>query len=385
MKSWKLNESNFTILDRLKLCRFFLSSNNFWTMSSNVNKFEKEMAKFSGSKYALFVSSGSTANTILAYYLKDYYYKPTEKNVILFPSTTWVTSVSPFIREGFDVKFIDISLNNYAMDLDRLEDYLEENHQSVRCLFLTSLLGFNPDFNRLSEIKSKYEIEIMLDNCENTFSEYKMKNASSYFTSTTSTYFGHQLQSVEGGFIFTNSKEERDLFSMYRNHGMTRSIEDKEKYLNKDVDPRFDFYLLGNNSRNSDIHAFIGLLDLKRKQKYVSDRLKLFSFFKSKINCEKIKLPKSSKNSLDVPFCIPLIFNSQKDKDRVLSYCETNNIETRPVISGNLLRQTCFKKYGNPQDFINSEYIHQNGFYVGLHSKVKEKQIEKLTSVINNL
>jgi len=385
MNNWKLNENNFTFADRLKICSFFLSNNNFWTMSDKVSKFEGVMANFTNCKYSLFVSSGSTANSILAAYLKDEFYESNEKNIVVFPSTTWITSVSPFIREGFEPKFIDISLTNYAIDLDKLETYLNDNQKDVRCVFVTSLLGFNPDFERLKLIEEKYEVKIMVDNCENTFSQYNMRNASSYFTSTTSTYFGHQLQSVEGGFIFTNSKEEKDLFSMYRNHGMTRSIEDKEKYLNKDVDSRFDFYLLGNNSRNSDIHAFIGLLDLKRKQKYISDRLKLFSFFKSKIDCGKIKLPKSLTNSLDVPFCIPLIFNSRKDKDRVLSYCETNNIETRPVISGNLLRQTCFKKYGNPQDFINSEYIHQNGFYVGLHSKVKEKQIEKLTSVINNL
>jgi len=385
MKKWNLNESNFTILDRLKLCIFFLCRSCFWTMNSSVRRIENEMSKFSNSKYSIFVSSGSAANTILAYYLKDYFFNPGSKNIIVFPSTTWLTSVSPFIREGFEPKFIDIDLNNYSIDLDKLETYLKENSDAVRCVFVTSLLGFNPDFERLKKIEENYNVKIMVDNCENTFSQYNMRNASSYFTSTTSTYFGHQLQSVEGGFIFTNSKKEKDLFLMYRNHGMTRSIEDREKYLNKDVDSRFDFYLLGNNFRNSDVHASIGLLDLKRKQKYISDRLKLFNFFKSKVDCEKIKLPKGLKNSLDVPFCIPLIFHSEKDKDRVLSYCQTNNIETRPVISGNLLRQTCFKKYGNPQDFTNSEYIHKNGFYVGLHSKVKEKQIEKLTSVINNL
>ena len=116
----------------------------------------------------------------------------------------------------------------------------------------------------------------MMDNCENTFGSFENQNISSFFTSTTSTYFGHQIQSVEGGFIFTNSKEEYEYFLMLRNHGMTRSLSEPQKYNNPDVDSRFDFYCLGNNFRNSDIHAFIGLLDLKRIHKLKKKREKSF-------------------------------------------------------------------------------------------------------------
>ena len=57
-----------------------------------------------------------------------------EKNIVVFPSTTWITSVSPFIREGFEPKFIDISLTNYAIDLDKLETYLDDNQKYVICI-----------------------------------------------------------------------------------------------------------------------------------------------------------------------------------------------------------------------------------------------------------
>jgi CDP-6-deoxy-D-xylo-4-hexulose-3-dehydrase len=74
MKSWKLNDSNFTLIDRLKISAFFLNSKNFWTMTDKVARFEEKMSDFTNSKYSIFVSSGSTANTILAYYLKDNFY-----------------------------------------------------------------------------------------------------------------------------------------------------------------------------------------------------------------------------------------------------------------------------------------------------------------------
>lgn len=380
---WKLNELNFNLIDKLKICKFILFD-SFWTMSKNVLEFENKMASYIGCKYAVFVSSGSTANTILAYYLKDNFYD-SKKNVIVFPSTTWTTSISPFLREGFKPKFIDISLDNFCMDLDKLEEYLKEESNTISCIFVTSLLGFTLDIDKLMGLGVKYNVKIMMDNCENTYGKYNNRNVSSYFTSTTSTYFGHQLQSVEGGFIFTNDYNEYEQFLMYRNHGMTRSVKEKEKYENKNVDPQFDFYLLGNNFRNSDIHAFIGLQDFKRIEKSTNKRIKLFNYFKSNVNSNIVHLPTETKNSINVAFSIPLVFKNVNNKKIILDFCKNSNIETRPIISGNLLKQTCYSKFDDYNKFKNSEYIDIHGFYVGLHSKLKLNSIKILIREINKL
>lgn len=380
--NWKLNESNFTFFDKLKISKFILTD-DFWTMGDYVKKFELEMAKYVGTKYAIFVSSGSTANTILAYYLKDYQYNTVKKEII-FPSTTWTTSIGPFIREGFQPKFIDVSLNDMCMDLDKLENYLKENSKKVSCVFYTSLLGYVPDINRLKELSEKYSVRVMLDNCENTLGEYNGKNVSSFFTSTTSTYFGHQLQSVEGGFIFTNNDDEYDYYLMYRNHGMTRSVINNQKYLNKNVDEKFDFYLLGNNFRNSNIHAFVGLLDFKRKDLYKQKRIELYNIFKE--NVKNLIFPDNSNAyRTNVPFSIPLIFKNIEDKNKVKRICNDLNIESRPIISGNLLKQTCYRKYDDFNNFPISEFLHNNGFYIGLHAKVSKKYINLLAENINKI
>lgn len=380
--NWKLNESNFNFLDKLKISKFILTD-DFWTMGDYVKEFEKQMSEYVGTKYSVFVSSGSTANTILAYYLKDKFFTQ-EKNTIVFPSTTWTTSIGPFIREGFTPKFIDISMDDLCMDLDKLEEYLKENATKVSCVFYTSLLGYVPDIDRLKTLSEKYSVKIMMDNCENTLGEYAGKNVSSYFTSTTSTYFGHQLQSVEGGFIFTNDDEEYDYFLMYRNHGMTRNVVNNKKYLNSNVDEKFDFFLIGNNFRNSNIHAFIGLLDFKRNDQYKDRRIMLYELFKNNIHKNEMLFPKNSsviKNH--VPFSIPLIFKNINKKNSVKKLCDDLSIETRPIISGNLLKQTCYNKFDDYKKFTNSEYLHNYGFYIGLHYKVTESNIIYLTSELN--
>jgi CDP-6-deoxy-D-xylo-4-hexulose-3-dehydrase len=378
---WPLNNSSFTFWDRIKICFFFLNYKLFWTQGKYVKKFEKKFAEFVGTKHAVFLANGSVANTLLAMHLKDNF-KNKNKKEIIFPSTTWTTSISPFIREGFTPKFIDISLDDFCLDLNLVENYLKKNSKKVAAILCVSLIGQVPDIDKLKFLEKKYRVRILLDNCENTLGLYKDKNISSYFTSTTSTYFGHQLQSVEGGFIFTNDEKEYHYFLMNRNHGMTRSLSNyninQSQYQNKQVNPLFDFYGVGNNFRNTDIHAFIGLLDFKRIHNYIKNRAKVFDKISNILKNKSLILPKKLKNRLAVPFCYPIVSSDKKLVNNLLSFCKENGIETRPIISGNLLRQTCYQKYGKYLNYPNSEFLHNHGFYIGVYPSLNDKIINIL-------
>lgn len=397
MYSWPLNDSSFSWLDRLRICKFFLTPSNFWTQNKYVLEFEKRMASFTGFDYAVFVSSGSTANTILAMHLRDKLKREkSDRNIVVLPSTTWTTSCSPFIREGFEPHFIDVELDTYSIDIEKLHKYVEQNHKKIAAIFPTSLLGFNTHYFWLNEIVNKYpEINVFIDQCENNFGGYDSLNGFefNFFTSTTSTYMGHQLQSVEGGFLFTNSKEEYESFLMYRNHGMVRSVdflgkETTEKYSNPSVDSRFDFFYLGSNFRNTDINAFIGLLDLSRSFSHVQKRRKLYWEFSKNLNRKRYILPYSSESGVFVPFCLPIICKGEDGWQRLQDikwYCLENGIETRPIISGFLGYQTAYREYMDEKDYPNSIHLHNNGIYIGLHSKVKISKIKKLVEFLNKI
>jgi len=383
---WSLNESQFTLWDKLRIAKFILFDDQ-WTQNKYVKEIENKMADYVGCRYSVYVSSGSTANTLLAMYLRDN--TSSTKKYIIFPSTTWVTSVSPFIREGFEPIFVDVSLKDFAIDISKLEDVLKTKEGQIACIFVTSLLGFVPNIDALRSLQKRYSVQVMLDNCENTFGKWEGENVSSYFTSTTSSYFGHQIQSVEGGFIFTNKEKEYHYFLMARNHGMTRLLpeEIKKHYQNPSVDARFDFSVLGNNFRNSDIHAFIGLQDIKRIEEYHKTRVGLYDLFRRKMSKNQLVLPKNDELREHSPFCLPIILREQ-DKGKIAnlkSVCYLLGIETRPVISGNLLRHTCFQKYGDYRKFPVSEHLNDFGFYVGLHNKVTPTQISQLAHSLNSL
>jgi CDP-6-deoxy-D-xylo-4-hexulose-3-dehydrase len=399
--NWPLNTSNFTWLDRLKICKFFLNPENRWTQGEYVKQYEKVWREFTGAIYAVMVSSGSTANTLIASYSKDIVNKP-GRNIVVFPAVTWQTSVSPWIREGFVPKFIDINLEDFSLDLNALEEYLKKEGGKVHTVFATSLIGWTPDIERLYRICAKYDVNLKLDNCENSFGEYTMRDRKrhvcSRFTCSTSNYFGHQTTNGgESGLIFTDNEDEYVYYLMNRSHGLVRTLLPYsdiippayfQKFSNPDVDPSFDFASLGNNFRNTDIGAFMGLLDFQRVQEYIKQRKYLYSIFEDGLDHGKFLLPISSDDlRTHVGFCLPIIARLRNSKliEKSKQFCRDTGIEYRPIISGNLLRQTVYRKYGDFKDFPNAEYLHQYGFYVGLYPKLDAEMIRELVDYLNEI
>lgn len=398
MFKWPLNSSNFSWLDRLKICGFFLNPNNRWTQDKKVREYEDAWKNYTGAKYVVMVSSGSTANELIAKYARDHSRDP-KKNIVVFPSITWQTSISPWIRAGFEPKFVDINFGDMSMDLDGLTNLLLEFNGKVHTVFVTSLIGMTPDVLALESICRKFDVNLQFDNCENSFGTYSRggteKHICSEHTSSTSNYFGHQTTTGgESGLIFTNSEQEYIYYLMNRNHGMVRSLTPYKDKLSKDysaflknpeVDPQFDFCTLGTNYRNTDIAAFMGLLDFKRLNWYIKKREELFDVFESNLDKNKYILPKKFFNRRHVAFCLPIILKA-KSKEKVArlkGYCRTWGIEYRPVISGNILRQTCYKTFGDYRNFPNAEHVHKYGFYVGLYPSLKVREILDFIDILN--
>jgi CDP-6-deoxy-D-xylo-4-hexulose-3-dehydrase len=171
---------------------------------------------------------------------------------------------------------------------------------------------------------------------------------------------------------------------------MVRSLKvyglDTKEIENKNVDSSFDFYSFGNNYRNSDLNAFIGQLDFNRIPKYTKSRKQLYKLFKDDLNNDGFYLPSDREDANDSPFCLPIILKNKDNFNKAKKICNDFGIETRPIISGFLGYQTCYKKYFNSEvDYQNSIYLHNNGFYIGLYHGLKEKKIKELIQKLNNI
>jgi len=388
---YPLQTDNFTFLDRIKSALFILNKKNRLTSGPKVLELEKTWSEIAGENIkSLATSSGSTANHLLVEtFLQSYNYEP--NNVTVFvPSTTWASSVTPWIMRGCEIVFVDINLEDFSFNYNDLEQELDsrKNDNKIKVIWPTALIGFIPDVNRLKDLKEKYNTYLFADLCETTLGEYKNQNILSCFDmSTTSFFWAHEVCGIELGMLFINQKFEQfqniyDTAQMVRSHGLTRVIpknsENRKSLESKypTVDPEFLFSRIGTNYRSTDLNAMFCLLDSKRVEKYKKLRKYLWGYIVDNLPNEYLKLNKNI-----TPFCLPFI-STTKNINKIKENLNLNGWETRPIICY-LPINPAFEKYSNKKEYPNSKFLHDNGFYVGLNKDIKIKDIKKLFKIIS--
>jgi len=261
---WPLMEETITLKDRLKMAAFLLTSKKL-TNGPKVREFEEKWSEWLGVDYSLYVSSGSTANSLLISAVKELYgLKDGDK--VLVPATTWMTNVAPVIQNGLQPIFCDINFNNFSFDVEDLK-YIATQHPDIRAVFITHLIGLSSD---VEQVRSIFPDALVLEDvCESHGVEGPggIKRGTSSVGSTFSFYFGHHITTIEGGMVCTNDSQLYDLMRVKRSHGMARESEfNYLKYVseNPDIDPSFLFVTDGYNFRNHEICAVLGISQLKK-------------------------------------------------------------------------------------------------------------------------
>lgn len=396
--TWPLAVSTFTVLDKLKI-GWFLFNEPIWTYGKWVRKYEEMWERKFKLKHAILVSSGSTANELIALRRKHELQEAGEwpqKNKVIFPVNTWISSVSPWINIGFEPVFVDPEVNTLNVNSSKIKEAFEKNN-NIGTVFYTTLLGFFDNIVECKKITESNGARFLLDNCESSFSycdatpdgeKSKEISVLKLATSSTSIFFSHLTMSgTEGGFVFTESDEEADWYRMARSHGLTRGMPDK--YKNPDVNSDFDFYLMGSNYRSSNLQAYMAILDFERAYKFSRrKRLWYFKVLNSLLDKDKyIKLFPNFKlkESGFCPLAIPIVCRSKRQRLIIESELKENGVITRPLIGGCLLAHTAFKKYGKIEDFPNAKFLHENAIYIGLNKTVTYRKIIDLTDTLNDI
>lgn len=360
---WPLNDNHFSYFDRLKIAGFILDPRNRWTSGEQVMQLEKEWAAQAGFKYAVMTSSGSTAIELLARVWKHMY----GTGKILLPALTWSTSVNPWIHAGFTPVFVDIYKYTLNMDYTNIYKHFDGfSPPGFVGIFPTATLG-SPVMKPVN-----FGINFAIDSCESSF---RMGQAE---TVVTSFYFGHQFTTgTEGGMLLTNNSDVLERAVLERGHGLTREL---AKYTGKPYN-NFEFECLGSNFRSNDIAAFIGRMDIRKFDKKLEHRNKLYSRFCEGVESSQLKLLLFN---LAGAFSIPIIHERlNKKRWNIEPKLNALGIETRPILAGCLLKHKAFQEYGSIYDFPHARFIDEHGFYVGLHEGVTESHIDFLIERLN--
>ena len=130
---------------------------------------EKKWANKIGTKYSVFVNSGSSSILLTLAALK--HTNRLKNNKVVVPSLSWATDLSSPILLGLEPILCDCNLTDLSCDLEHLEEIFKTESPSV--LILVSVLGLVPDMNRIIELCKKYDVLLLEDVCESMGSKYK--------------------------------------------------------------------------------------------------------------------------------------------------------------------------------------------------------------------
>jgi CDP-6-deoxy-D-xylo-4-hexulose-3-dehydrase len=344
---------------------------------------EKKWAEKIGTKYSVFVNSGSSSILLTLAALK--HTNRLKNNKVVVPSLSWATDLSSPMLLGLDPILCDCNLNDLSCDLDHLEEIFKTESPSV--LILVSVLGLVPDMNRIIELCKKYNVLLLEDVCESMGSKYKGEYLGTFgLASFFSMYFGHHLSTIEGGFINTNDEDLYYTLLMMRSHGWTRDLpieqqkEYKDKYGVSDFEALYNFYLPGFNLRSTDLQAFIGLRAIDKLDNYADLRNKNFKYYLNAIKNSELNI-RSNHDDYISNFAMPIL---NKNRTSIIENLVKNNIECRPLIAGNLANKPFWYENFGEVYMKNCDLIDKYGFYIPNHQDLTKDQLDKIIKIINN-
>lgn len=359
----------------------FLKKRKYLNQSKVTKKFEKNFSRFIGVKNSIFINSGSSANLLIAQTLLEG--KFLKNKTVILPAVSWSTSVSPFIQLGYKVIFCDCDKRNLGLDENHLEKLCKRYKPGL--VVIVNVLGHANNFKKLSILQKKYNFKIMEDNCESLGSKILSKSLGSFgFASSHSFYFGHHISTIEGGMVSTNDRSFYNIATAIRAHGWSRDMELnykrslEKKYKVDEFKSLFTFYYSGFNLRSSDFNASIGINQLKKLKKICITRHKNFFIYKSKL---KNFWSQDSQLSLVSSFGYATFI---KNRTKVFKLLKNKNIQTRPLICGNMGQQPFLKKIiKNNNDLINANFVDKNGIYLPNHANLQPFEINKICKILN--
>ena len=354
-------------------------------------EFEKNVAKAFGKKFGVMVNSGSSAN-FLAIELLNL----PPKSEVITPLLTFSTTVSPLVQHGLIPVFADVDPGKYTVNVDQIEKLITKK---TKALMIPLLLGNVPDMGRLKEIAKKHKLFFVEDSCDTLGATFNGKPTGAYSDITITSFFGSHIITAggNGGMIMVNRADWKDKVNVLRGWGRSSALFAESENIEKrfktklgtiPYDAKFLFDEIGYNFLPNEMGSAFGNAQLEKLPKFRKIReynfRYLINFFKKYE--EFFILPKQDKKVSTQWLAFPLTIRASAPFSRLelVKYLEAENIQTRPIFTGNILKHPGFKNIshriisgGCPVTYEVTE----RGFVIGCHHGLEEKHVEKIKRV----
>lgn len=357
------------------------------TMGEKVESFEADWKDYVGTTRAHMVNSGSSANLLALKALEGTVIEPGDE--VIVPAVAWSTSLFPILDVGATPVLVDVERDSYTIDVDAFRDAITEKTSAV---ILVHLLGNPCDMDPLLEICAKHDISVVEDCCEAHGAEYAGQPVGSFGDlGTFSFFFSHHISTIEGGMVVTDDTDLSERVRMGRAHGWVRELDDPAAHAkaHPDIDQRFLFKTTGYNLRPTEIQGAFGHHQLPKLDEFIEKRRSNGAYLNDRFSAydDYFQLFEERENTRCSWFAYPFQLRESAPftVDEFQDYLENHNIETRPILAGNLARQPALEDidYRVAGSLENAENIHENGLFIGNHHRLTEEKLEYVADTVD--
>lgn len=378
------------------------ASLDFWlTAGPWASRFEKGLATWLGVKYCSLVNSGSSANLLAFYALTAQ--ELGERRIrrgdeVITVAAAFPTTVSPIVQYGAVPVFVDMSIPQYNINAELLEQAWSPR---TRAVMLAHSLGNPFDLQTVVDFCRKHQLWLVEDNCDALGSEYLIdgqwkKTGTVGDIGTSSFYPPHHMTMGEGGAVYTNNPELHKYVNSFRDWGRecwcvggvdnTCGVRFSKQFgsLPLGYDHKYVYSHLGFNLKATDLQAAIGCAQLEKLDDIVARRRRNFAFLKEHLEGTRgIILPEAQKNSEPswFGFLITVKEGAGFTRTDLTRFLENRKIQTRNLFAGNLLRHPAFTPYEKDVNYRISgslevtDRIMNDTFWIGVYPGMTEEKL----------
>ena len=399
------------VYDHEEMCNLVDSALEFWlTAGRYVDEFEKNLGKYLGVNHVSVVNSGSSAN-LLAFMsltsplLGERQVKRGDE--IITVAAGFPTTVAPIIQYGAVPVFVDVTIPQYNIDVNKLEEAFSSKTKAV---MLAHTLGNPFDLKEVKDFCDKHNLWLIEDNCDALGSIYDIDGEDKFTGTigdigTSSFYPPHHMTMGEGGAVYTNNAKLHRIIRSMRDWGRDcvcpsghdnfcgHRFDGQYGELPPGYDHKYVYSHFGYNLKVTDMQAAIGVAQLKKFPAFVKRRQHNFAKLLAGLQsiADKFILPEPCPNSKPSWFGFLLTCREGIDREQVVRYLEKHGVQTRMLFAGNIIKHPCFDElrqdktaYRVVGELNNTDRIMRDTFWIGVYPGMTNKKLDYMIDVIKS-
>lgn len=397
------------VYDSAEMINLVDSSLEFWLTSGRyTDEFEKKLGEYLGVRYCSLVNSGSSANlnafmALTSPLLGERMVKRGDE--VITVAAGFPTTVTPIIQYGAIPVFVDVTIPQYNIDVNLLEEAYSEKTKAV---MIAHTLGNPFDLKSVREFCDRHNLWLIEDNCDALGSKYTIDGVEKFTGTigdigTSSFYPPHHMTMGEGGAVYTNNSLLNKCIRSFRDWGrdcvcgsgqdnLCRHRFDRQYgELPLGYDHKYVYSHFGYNLKATDMQAAIGCAQLEKFPTFVERRKQNFTRLKAALAGveDKLILPEACENASPSWFGFLITCKEGIDRNKVVQYVEDRGVQTRMLFAGNLIKHPCFDEmratgegYRVVGNLENTDRIMNDTFWVGVYPGMTDEMIDYMAKTI---